>query len=145
MLGAIRFTVSAHSNASPEEIIDVLNDWHSLPDYWHGMRGVSESSGKMLKVRFAFPGEGTMSYICDKETSSCTENYHNGPFTGFKRIEVASNGSGSNITVKWDIRLSGRFILFKGFVSRHFQQGTESALGRIAKEAESRVPVSTRY
>lgn len=143
MLGSIKFAVSAHSNAPPEEIIGVLDNWRNLPDYWHGMREIKEDVGKMLNVRFAFPGEGRMSYICDMGAFCCTENYHSGPFTGFKRIEIAQNGSGSHITVKWDVQLSTSLVLFKRFISKHFQQGTENALERIVTEAENRIPAST--
>ena len=142
MLGAVKFSVSANTTASSEDIIDVISNWKDLPDYWHGMREITQSNGKMLNVRFAFPGEGKMSYFCDYESQYCTENYHSGPFTGFKRVEISEGQSGSTITVKWDIHLSLRFIFLKGFITRHFQQGTESALSRIIKEAETRVKVT---
>ena len=65
MIGAVKFSVSAETTASSEDIIDVISQWKSLPEYWHGMREISPSGGGMLKVRFAFPGEGKMSYFCD--------------------------------------------------------------------------------
>lgn len=142
MLGAIKFSVSSETNASPEEILDVLGNWKTLPEYWHGMREISADSGSMLLVRFAFPGEAKMSYICDFGAMSCTENYHSGPFTGFKRVEIESNGSSTIIQVKWDIQLSLKLFLFKGFISKHFRQGTESALSRIIAEAENRISLS---
>ncbi len=142
MIGAVKFTVSAETTASSEDVIDVISQWKSLPDYWHGMREISPSRGGMLKVRFAFPGEGKMSYFCDQESMYCTENYHSGPFTGFKRIEISENGNGSTITVKWDVHLSLKLIILKRFITSHFQQGTENALSRIISEAESRVKVT---
>lgn len=143
MLGAIRFTVSANTSASPEDVIEVLSDWRKLPQYWHGMREISRTSGEMLKVRFAFPGEGRMSYICDMGSLCCTENYHDGPFSGFKRIEISGNEGGSVITVKWEVQLSTKLVLFKRFISRHFQQGTDSALKRIVLDAENVIRVSS--
>lgn len=142
MLGTVKFSVSADTTATPEDIIDVISHWKSLPEYWHGMREINQGNGGMLKVRFAFPGEGKMSYICDQESMYCTENYHSGPFTGFKRIEIVENSGGSTITVKWDVHLSLKLILLKRFITRHFQQGTENALSRIITEAESRIKVT---
>jgi hypothetical protein len=142
MIGAVKFTVSAHTTASCEDVIDVLSEWKSLPEYWHGMREISQSNGGMFKVRFAFPGEGKMSYFCDQESMYCTENYHSGPFTGFKKIQIYENNNGSTITVKWDIHLSFRLLILKRFLTRHFQQGTENALSRIILEAESRIKVT---
>ena len=141
MLGAVKFSVSADTTASSEEIIDVLSQWKNLPEFWHGMREISETKGGMFKVRFAFPGEGKMSYFCDQESMYCTENYHSGPFTGFKRIEISEYRDGSRITVKWDIHLSLKLAIFKRLITRHFQQGTENALSRIIQEAESRIKV----
>ncbi len=135
-LGSVKFEVTEHSNASPEDIINVLDDWHDLPKYWHGMREITESSGGMFNVRFAFPGEGKMSFVCDRESLYCTENYHSGPFTGFKRVEISNGGSGSRITAKWDVQLSFKLIFMKRFITNHFKQGTENALKRISEEAE---------
>lgn len=145
MLGEIKFTISTRTSASPEDIIDVLADWHRLPQYWHGMREISESSGRMLNVRFAFPGEGKMSYICDMDSMCCTENYHNGPFSGFKRVEISESESGTAITVKWDIRLATKLILFRRIVEKHLQQGTDHALQRIVLDAENRIKVPSRF
>lgn len=139
--GKVKFEVSRESVASPEEILDILSPWNTLPEYWHGMREINQSSGGMYNVRFAFPGEGKMSYICDKDTMCCTENYHNGPFTGFKRVEISGNGSGSTITAKWEVQLSFKLIFMKGFITKHFRQGTENALERISKKAEEIKPV----
>lgn len=114
----------------------VMDNWQDLPKYWHGMREITEASGGMFNVRFAFPGEGKMSFICDLESMYCTENYHNGPFTGFKRVEIAQDGSGSRITAKWDVQLSLKLVFMKRFIVNHFRQGTENALKRISEEAE---------
>lgn len=143
-LGNVKFEVSAHSNASPEDIIETIVNWKDLPEYWHGMREINKTSGGMFLVRFAFPGEGKMSYICDKEISCCTENYHSGPFTGFKRIEISNNGSGSKIIVKWDVQLSLKLLFLKRFITRHFRQGTENALRRIAERAEQSIALTAQ-
>lgn len=142
MLGAVKFEVTSEANASPKEIMDVLYSWETLPQYWHGMREIKKSTGNMYLVRFAFPGEAKMSYICDSDSLSCSENYHSGPFTGFKRIEIEPTASGARILVRWDIQLSFRLILLKGFIAKHFKQGTESAITRIIAEAEKSVPIS---
>lgn len=142
MIGGVKFSVSADTTASTEDVIDVLSQWKNLPEFWHGMREVSPARGGMLRVRFAFPGEGKMSYFCDQESMYCTENYHSGPFTGFKKIEISESEAGSTITVKWDVHLSLKLIIFKRLITRHFQQGTENALSRIIQEAESRIKVS---
>lgn len=142
MLGAVKFEVSSETIASPREIMDVLGNWQTLPQYWHGMREISESTGNMLLVRFAFPGEGKMSYICDSDSLSCTENYHSGPFTGFKRIDIEPDGSKTRILVRWEVHLSLRLLLLKGFILKHFRQGTESALSRIIEEAEKSIELS---
>ncbi len=135
-LGSVKFEVTEHSNASPDDIMYVMDSWQDLPKYWHGIREISQASGGMYIVRFAFPGEGKMSFICDRESLYCTENYHNGPFTGFKRVEIARDGSGSRITAKWDVHLSLKLVFMKRFIVRHFRQGTENALKRISQEAE---------
>lgn len=135
-LGCVKFEVTEHSNASPEDIINVMDNWQDLPKYWHGMREITESRGGMFNVRFAFPGEGKMSFICDRESTYCTENYHSGPFTGFKRVELARENSGSRITAKWEVQLSFKLIFMKRFIVNHFRQGTENALKRISEEAE---------
>lgn len=142
MLGAVRFSVSAETAASSEDILEVISQWKNLPEFWHGMREISPGRGGMFRVRFAFPGEGKMSYFCDQESMYCTENYHSGPFTGFKRIEISDSDTGSIITVKWDVHLSLKLIIIKRFITRHFQQGTENALSRIISEAESRIKVT---
>ncbi len=143
-LGTVKFEVSAHSDASPEDIIETVGNWKDLPEFWHGMREISKTSGGMFLVRFAFPGEGKMSYICDKGSSCCTENYHSGPFTGFKRMEISSNGSGSRITVKWDVQLSFKLLILKRFITKHFRQGTENAIKRIAERAEQSIILAAR-
>lgn len=83
-----------------------------------------------------------MSYVCDIDSQYCTENYHSGPFTGFKRVEISENGAGTTVTVKWDIHLSFKLVFLKGFIARHFQQGTENALSRIIGEAESKIKLT---
>ncbi len=140
--GTVKFEVSIHSKASPEDIIEVIDKWEDLPKYWHGIRTINMAPAGMFLVRFAFPGEGKMSYICDRGTSCCTENYHSGPFTGFKRIEISKDGSGSKITAKWDIHLSLRLLILKGFITRHFRQGTENALKRISQQAEQSIVIT---
>lgn len=144
-LGTVKFEVSTQSAASPEDILEVMRSWKDLPKYWHGMREIRESGGGMFDVRFAFPGEGRMSYICDKDSFCCTENYHSGPFTGFKRVEISGTQDGTDITVRWDVHLSFKLVLLKGFIVKHFRQGTENALARIVREAEATVSAKARY
>ena len=136
MVGEVKFSMSVISKAKPEKIIDTISEWNRLPEFWHGMREISGGQGQTLTVKFAFPGTGKMTYVCDKESLTCTENYRNGPFTGFKKVEISPAGDGSEITVKWDIRLSFKLLFMKGFISRHFREGTENAIKRIALEAE---------
>lgn len=140
----MKLEVTEHSKASPDRLLEVMDNWAELPKYWHGMREIKEASGGMYNVRFAFPGEGRMSYLCDRESLYCTENYHSGPFTGFKRVEISSNGSGSTITAKWDIQLSFKLVFMKSFIIKHFRQGTENALKRISEQAEQLISQKTR-
>ncbi|MCL6089879.1 MAG: SRPBCC family protein [Candidatus Thermoplasmatota archaeon] len=136
MVGEVKFSISTTSKAKPEKIIDTISDWNKLPEFWHGMREISGSQAPMLTVKFAFPGTGRMTYACDLETLTCTENYLGGPFTGFKEIRISPADEGSVITVKWDIKLSLKLLFMKSFVTKHFRQGTENAIKRIAQTAE---------
>jgi len=135
MVGEIRFSITAHSDAQPEDIMMAIRDWQRLPEFWHGMRSIRRGSGQMLEVTFAFPGRAKMSYLCDWKSQNCVENYHSGPFSGYKRIELQRSGSGTNITVRWEIKLSLRMLLLKRFLEGHFRQGTNSAIERICSEA----------
>lgn len=139
MVGEVVITVTGHSEAQPDQIIEIIRDWRRLPQFWHGMRSIRETRGQMLEVKFAFPGSAMMSYICDGKSQSCVENYHSGPFSGFKKIELIREGNGTMIRVRWEIKLSLSMILLKGFLKRHFTEGTESAIARICSEAESSV------
>ncbi len=135
MVGEIRFTVTAHSDAQPDDIMMAIRDWQRLPEFWHGMRSIESSGGQMLEVRFAFPGRAKMSYLCDWKSQNCVENYHSGPFSGYKRIELQKSGDGTQITVRWEIKLSLRMILLRKFLEGHFRDGTNSAIERICREA----------
>ncbi len=135
MVGEIRFSVTAYSDAQPEDIMMAIREWQRLPEYWHGMRSVKPASGQMLEVKFAFPGKAKMSYLCDWKSLNCVENYHSGPFSGYKRIELQKIGNGTNITVRWEIKLSLHMLPLKRFLEGHFRQGTNSAIQRICTEA----------
>ena len=142
MLGVVKITVTDRTAASPEDVIDVLRDWRRLPEFWRGIREISQTSGQMFLVRFAFPGHAKMSYICDRKLQSCVENYHSGPFSGFKRLELQKDDQGTIMTVRWEIRLSPMMILMRRFLVRHFTEGTQSALKRISSEAEMEMQVA---
>ena len=137
MVGEIKIQVAGKSSASPDRIMDQISDWQRLPEFWHGMRSITRSDGSMLLVRFAFPGNGKMSYLCDRKSLTCTENYHSGPFSGFKKTELRCIDGGTEIRVRWEIKLSLSMVLLKGFLARHFTDGTESAIRRICESAES--------
>lgn len=139
MVGTIKFTVTSRTSAPPDFLMHVLSDWQDLPRYWHGMREIREDSGNMLRVKFAFPGEAKMSYLCDPDSMTCTENYHSGPFTGFKRLEFEADSSGTSIVARWEVQLSLRLLMFRGFIMKHFREGTENAISRIIEEAENLV------
>jgi hypothetical protein len=69
----------------------------------------------------------------------CTENYHSGPFTGYKMLEFRQWNGGTLMVAKWEIKLSLRMLIMKGFIKRHFTEGTENALRRMALAAQKKM------
>ena len=138
MVGEIRIEVKQESDASPSTLMGLVRNWHDLPEYWHGMREITDTGGGMYSIRFAFPATGKMSYIWDPEKMRCTENYHNGPFTGYKTVEFIPSGTGTIMSARWEIRLSFRMLIMKGFIKKHLTEGTENALRRMALAARKK-------
>jgi hypothetical protein len=144
MVGQLEIEFTGHSRARPETLMLLMKNWHDLPEYWHGMRQITDVGGGMYSVRFAFPAEGKMSYIWDRENMKCTENYHSGPFTGYKTVKFIGRDQGTDVLVRWDIKLSLRLILMKRFIRRHFLEGTENAITRLDAAAlkKEKAPIS---
>lgn len=144
MVGELEIEFKGHSRARADTLMGLMKNWHDLPEYWHGMRQITDVGGGMYSIRFAFPAEGRMSYIWDRENMKCTENYHSGPFTGYKTVKFQAVENGTDITVRWKIKLSFRMILMKRFIRRHFLEGTENAITRLDAAAlkKERITVS---
>jgi hypothetical protein len=139
MVGDISIEVKQESDAPPTLLMGLVKNWHDLPEYWHGIREIRDVGGGMYSIRFAFPATGKMSYIWDQENMKCTENYHSGPFTGYKMLEFRQWNGGTLMVAKWEIKLSLRILIMKGFIKRHFTEGTENALRRMALAAQKKM------
>ncbi|HLH86095.1 MAG TPA: SRPBCC family protein [Thermoplasmataceae archaeon] len=136
MVGDIRISVSRRSKADPETLLRLVRNWYDLPEYWHGIREISAADGGTLRVRFAFPGLAKMSYIWDPLALACTENYLDGPFSGFKRVEFVPEPTGTLVRATWNIKLSLGLLPLSPFIRNHFREGTENALRRLCERAE---------
>ncbi|MEM3675611.1 MAG: SRPBCC family protein [Thermoplasmataceae archaeon] len=136
MMGDINLTVTRKSRADPETLIGLVRNWYDLPEFWRGMREIKVGESGILRVRFAFPGTARMSYIWDPLALAITENYLDGPFTGFKRVEFLPDANGTTLRATWNIKLSLPLIPLAPFIKGHFREGTENALKRLSEKAE---------
>ncbi len=134
----VNFSCEQNCAATPEEVWEIVSSWERITEFWKGTREISRIEGNTFRVRFAFPGNATMKILLDEPGMSVTEQYINGPFKGTKRTTITNDGGITRMKTEWNVILSPMLMFGKNSIQKHFNEGTENALKRIADASEGK-------
>ncbi len=134
----VRFKCEQESNATPKQIWEIISKWERVPEFWRGTRELKPLGEDTYQVKFAFPGTGTMKIHLDESAFTVTENYLRGPFKGEKKTTITNENGRCMLETEWNVKLSPAFMFGRSSIEKHFKEGTESALNRIAEASESK-------
>ncbi|WP_291999116.1 SRPBCC family protein [Caldivirga sp.] len=134
----VHFTVRKSVKASKDVVLGIISNVEDYPKYWHGHREVKiiDRSEDTLHVYIKFAFNGPLNHgdaYVKVSNDGVLFNFISGPFKGTHRIHVADG----ELISDWDIELHPLLIPVKGWIINHFKQGSEHALERIIKDAES--------
>jgi hypothetical protein len=117
-----------------------VSDLDNEPLYWHGTKTVKnlKQSGHVIEreVTIAFRDSLCRQTVALYPEQSVEITFIDGPMKGTKKILLTTVAEKTLIDVTWDIKLAGFLGVFSGMVKKHIAEGTEDALGRIAKAVE---------
>jgi carbon monoxide dehydrogenase subunit G len=119
----------------------IVSDVDNEPTYWHGTKSVNNisKSGNTIEreVIISFKDSRCRQTVVILEHDKSVHiTITDGPLKGTKKLSLSSAGDKTRIDVAWDIKLAGFLGMFTGMVKKHIGEGTEEALGRIAKAVE---------
>lgn len=132
----VKFSCERESKASPEKVWEILSSWERTTEFWKGTREITRTGEDTFQVRFAFPGTAKMRILLDKPGMSVTEKYLSGPFKGTKRTTITTDNGSTRMKTEWNVVLSPMLMFGKSSIQKHFNEGTENALKRIADTSE---------
>ncbi|MEM2760279.1 MAG: SRPBCC family protein [Nitrososphaerales archaeon] len=136
----VRIEVKRDIEAPLEKVWNIVSDLDNEPKYWHGTKSVKnlEVDGNTVRreVIIAFKNSTCMETVVINPRRNIEINITDGPMKGSKIITLNDINGKTNVTVVWDIKLSGLMSMFTAMVKGHIQQGTEDALERIRADAE---------
>ncbi len=133
----VRFSCEQTSKATPEDLWRIISEWKRVPEFWKGTRDLEELNDGTFRVKFAFPGTGTMKIELDKPGLTVTEDYLKGPFRGEKTTTITNDDGISKLKTEWNVKLSPTLMFGRSSIEKHFKEGTENALKRISDASES--------
>lgn len=139
----VSFSCEQKSDASPEEVWNVLSSWERITEFWKGTREVSKIGEDLFQVRFAFPGTGKMKITQDKPGMSIIEEYIEGPFKGTKTTSITDDKGATRLKTEWNVKLSPMLMFGKSSIQKHFAEGTTNALKRISEASATEKTVSS--
>ncbi len=124
-----------------DELWNMLSDVGAIPKYWHGHREIKvlENNGNRykVKIRYAFPslGNGNVGESIieiDQENKILSFCNYKGPVKGTIKVWIDENEN--KMSCVYDIEMSAIYVLFKGWIVRHFKKGVEHAFDRLLQK-----------
>lgn len=133
----VSFSCEQNSKATPETVWSIISSWERVTEFWKGTREITPIEENLFQVRFAFPGTARMRFLLDQTGMTLTEEYLSGPFKGWKKTSVTEDNGKTRLKTEWNVVLSPLLMFGRTSIQKHFSEGTENALKRIAEASEA--------
>jgi ribosome-associated toxin RatA of RatAB toxin-antitoxin module len=135
--------MSKEIEASAERVWDIVSDVDREPEFWHGTKSIkkiSKKEGKVIEreVVIAFKNSVCREIVTLDPKKSVKIKITDGAMKGTKDIIItAITYNKTRVDVRWDIKVKGFFGMFTWIIKKHISEGSEDALERISKAAQS--------
>jgi ribosome-associated toxin RatA of RatAB toxin-antitoxin module len=135
--------MSKEIEASAERVWDIVSDVDREPEFWHGTKSVkkiNKKEGKVIEreVVIAFKNSVCRENVTLDPKKSVKKKITDGAMKGTKDIIITAIAiNKTRVDVQWDIKVKGFFGMFTWIIKKHISEGSEDALERISKAAQS--------
>lgn len=128
--------------APVSRVWEIVSDLDSEPKFWRGTKSIKnmgrEGNVVEREITLAFRDKVCGQRVTLDPQKSITAEFTHGIIKGSKVVQISENGASTQISVVWDIAMTGLMSMFTSVITRHVRSGTDMALEAIKAEAESR-------
>ncbi len=140
----MRIHASTSVNAPLERVWALLADLDNEPAFWKGtvaVRTLGNTADAVIdrEVTLAFRSARQRERVYLHPPLRVVHEILEGPMRGTKVVAIQAHDGepGVQLQATWDVTLRGFLKLGSRMVSKHIEEGTRNALGRIKEAAES--------